>query len=212
MRETTERVPQVMQDTFNAVVKLMDEICNLYLNEEYAALARRIASVLSRKRPSPLLRGKIEAWACGILYALGYVNFLFDPSQKPHLTADQLCRICAVSQATGYNKSKTIRDLLQMIPFDPDWCLKSRLEDNPLVWMIEVNGIAVDVRMMPLELQQIAFERGLIPYIPSQKKQTGSIEIRHTDLATNQKVDESGKQQGKEEKPHDDPSQQALDF
>ena len=212
MRETSDRVPQVMQDTFNAVVKLTDEICKLYLNEDYAALARRLAAVLSRKRPSLLLRGKIEAWACGILYALGYVNFLFDPTQKPHLTADQLCRICGVSQATGYNKSKTIRDLLHMIPFDPDWYLKSRLEDNPLVWMIEVNGLAVDVRMMPLEIQQIAFERGLIPYIPSQKKQTGSIGIRHTDHATKQQADKPGKQKGKEEKPHDDPSQQALDF
>jgi hypothetical protein len=212
MREISDRVPPIMQDTFNAVVKLTDEICKLYLNEEYAELARRIASVLSRKIPSPLLRGKIGAWACGILYALGHVNFLFDPTQKPHLTVDQLCRICGVSQATGYNKSKTIRDLLHMMPFDPDWYLKSQLEDNPLVWIIEVNGIAVDVRMMPLEIQQTAFKRGLIPYIPSQKKQTGSIEIRHTDPATKQQANKPGKQKGKVEKPLDDPSQQALDF
>jgi len=178
-----------MKDTFNAVVKLTDEICKLYLNEEYAALARRLASVLSRKRPSPLMRGKVEAWACGILYALGYVNFLFDPSQKPHLSADALCGICSVSKATGYGKSKTIRDLLGMIPFDPDWFLESRLEENPLVWMIDVNGIAVDVRMMPLEIQQIAFERGLIPYVPSQNKQTPSEAIRHP-------ADRAAKQQG----------------
>jgi hypothetical protein len=100
MRETSDRVPRVMQDTFNAVVKLTDEICKLYLNEEYAALARRIASVLSRKRPSPMLRGKIEAWACGILYALGYVNFLFDPSQQDTLRHQMMLtvngRLCAI--------------------------------------------------------------------------------------------------------------------
>ena len=38
---------------------------------------------------------------------------------------------------------------------------------NPLVWIIEVNGLAVDARHVPLEIQVEAFERGLIPYMPA---------------------------------------------
>jgi hypothetical protein len=37
---------------------------------------------------------------------------------------------------------------------------------NPLVWMAEVNGYLVDPRTMPREVQEIAFEKGLVPYIP----------------------------------------------
>jgi hypothetical protein len=35
-----------------------------------------------------------------------------------------------------------------------------------MVWMIEVNGYLVDARSLPLDLQQIAFDSGLIPYVP----------------------------------------------
>ena len=47
----------------------------------------------------------------------------------------------------------------------------SRLEDNPLVWMSQVNGLMVDVRQAPREVQEIAFRKGLIPYIPADRKQ-----------------------------------------
>lgn len=128
MRETSDKALEKLKATFTIVVKLTNEICNKYLNEEYFSLARRLSAVLFRKRPSPLLGGKIEAWACGIIYALGCVNFLFDASREPYPGADQLCKSCRVNQATGYNKSKTIRDLLRMVPFDPKWCLESLLD------------------------------------------------------------------------------------
>jgi hypothetical protein len=35
--------------------------------------------------------------------------------------------------------------------------------------MLEVNGYLVDVRRMPLEVQDIAFAKGLIPYVPGRK-------------------------------------------
>ena len=44
------------------------------------------------------------------------------------------------------------------------------VEKNPLVWMAEVNALLVDLRDMPREVQEIAFEDGLIPYIPADRK------------------------------------------
>jgi len=35
--------------------------------------------------------------------------------------------------------------------------------------MLTINGFAVDIRNMPMELQEEAFERGLIPFIPGRK-------------------------------------------
>jgi hypothetical protein len=35
-----------------------------------------------------------------------------------------------------------------------------------MAWMIMINGLIVDVRDLPRELQEAAFARGLIPYLP----------------------------------------------
>jgi len=40
---------------------------------------------------------------------------------------------------------------------------------NPLAWLIMVDGFVIDARHAPLEIQQLAFEKGLIPYIPEPK-------------------------------------------
>ena len=51
----------------------------------------------------------------------------------------------------------------------PDWTLPSRLADNPLVWMVEINGLMIDIRRSPPELQRLAYEKGLIPFIPAER-------------------------------------------
>ena len=51
----------------------------------------------------------------------------------------------------------------------PEWTLPSRLADNPLVWMLEVNGLVIDIRHAPAELQRLAYEKGLIPFIPAKR-------------------------------------------
>jgi hypothetical protein len=40
------------------------------------------------------------------------------------------------------------------------------MHDNPLAWMVMVDGIIVDARQLPRELQEVAYERGVIPYLP----------------------------------------------
>jgi hypothetical protein len=162
----SERVPQKMRQRFDAIVAITDPFCGEHLNEEYALLARQAAAALCRKRPSPLERGKVETWACGIIYAVGFVNFLFDKSQEPYMSATDLCSAFGVAKSTGYAKSKVVRDALNMFQMDPNWYLPSRLDDNPMAWHITVNGFVVDARTMPHEIQRIAYEKGLIPYIP----------------------------------------------
>ena len=62
-----------------------------------------------------------------------------------------------------------IRDLLKLRRFDPEWTLPSLMDDNPLIWMLEVNGLIMDIRRCPREAQVVAFEKGLIPYIPADR-------------------------------------------
>lgn len=166
----SEKVPKDMQSIFEHIVELTDKFCKDYLNGEYAQLARKATAALCRKRLSPLRQGYINTWACGIIYALGFVNFLFDKSQKPYMSATDLCEKFGVGKSTGASKAKIVRDLLKMSQMDPNWYLPSKMDDNPLAWQIMFNGLIVDVRSMPRNIQEIAYRKGLIPYIPADKK------------------------------------------
>ncbi len=168
--ERSEKVPAVTQPFYATIVALIDPVCERYLDDEYAQLSRQLAAALARKRPSPIVRGRAEIWACGIVYALGTVNFLFDKSHEPYMRADELCAAFGVSQSSGSNKAKLIRELFGMFQLDPRWCLPGRVDDNPMIWILEVNGLLVDVRHMPREVQEIAFQKGLIPYIPADRQ------------------------------------------
>ncbi len=163
------RVPAKVQPTYDAITALTDTFCQEHLNEEYAELSRRLAGVLGRKRPTPITRGRVESWACGIVRAIGWVNFLNDPSQTPHMKTEAVNEAFGVSSATGAAKLKEIRETLKLMPMHPDWTLPSKLGDNPLAWMVEIDGIAMDARALPKEIQQEVFRLGLIPYIPDEE-------------------------------------------
>jgi hypothetical protein len=40
------------------------------------------------------------------------------------------------------------------------------VDQNPLIWMLEANGLIINVRYAPREIQEAAFRQRLIPYIP----------------------------------------------
>jgi hypothetical protein len=167
-RSTSQQVPTDMQTRFDAITQLTDAFSQEHLNAEYASLCRQLTATLCRKRLSPLKQGKIATWACGIIHALGMVNFLFDSSQTPHVSSSQIANSFGLSSSTMQAKSKQIRDLLGMSQMDPDWTLPSMIDQNPLIWMLEVNGFIMDVRHAPRSIQEEAFRKGLIPYIPAE--------------------------------------------
>ncbi len=164
-----DRIPKQVEPRYLEIVALIDDVCRRHLNEEYAEMARKLAARLARKRPSPIMRGRTDIWACGIVYALGTVNFLFDKSFEPYMSAEELCRAFGVSKSSCANKAGQIRKMFKMSQMDPEWTLPSLLEENPLVWLLEVNGMIVDVRYMPREVQELAYKKGLIPYIPADR-------------------------------------------
>ncbi len=169
-RSTSQRFPTEMQARFDELTRLTDAFSQAYLNDEYTQLCRELTATLCRKRPSPLLQGKAPAWACGIIHALGMVNFLFDAAQTPHIAASRIWDHFGLSSSTMQAKSKQIRDLLGMYPFDPAWTTASMTGKNPFVWLLEVDGLVVDMRTAPRGIQEEAFRRGLIPYIPGDEE------------------------------------------
>ncbi len=167
--QAQESVPKKMRPIFDEIVAITDIFCQEHLTESYAMMARKMAATLSRKRPSPLARGRKKSWAGGILYALAQVNFLWDPSNEPYMSATDLCEKLGVSKGTASNKAREIGDMFNIVPMDPRWCLPELMDDNPMAWMIQVNGFMMDARHASAEVQEIAFAKGLIPYVPYKK-------------------------------------------
>ena len=164
-------VPKSMQATFEAITTLTDAFCREHLDEDYRTLAQRMTAALCRKRPSPLASGQPRTWACGIVYVLGQINFLTDPATQPFMTTADLCARFGVGQSTASAKARVIGQALDTSRLNAEWSLPGLLDQNPLVWMAEVNGFLVDLRDMPREVQQIAFDKGMIPFIPADQEQ-----------------------------------------
>ena len=162
-------VSKEVRPVLEAIGGLIDGFCRDHLNDEYTVLCHKLAEKLARKQPAPFLSGKPTAWACAIVRTIGWVNFLDDPSQTPHMKLADMSKAFGVGDSTGHSKSKTIRTMLNIHPMDPQWTLPSLIDDNPLVWILEVNGFLMDIRHCPREAQEIAYEKGLIPYIPADQ-------------------------------------------
>lgn len=163
-----------MQSKFDAIAALLDPFCRQHLNDEYHALCHKLLGVLARKRPSPLASGTEAAWACAIVRTIGWVNFLDDPGRKPHVKMTNIDKAFGVSSGTGQTKSKAIRDMLKIRPFDVAWSLPSEIDRNPKAWLVQINGFILDVRTLPREIQEEAFRRGMIPYLPETSENSGS--------------------------------------
>jgi hypothetical protein len=160
-----------MKPRYDEITAVTDAFCTQHLNYEYAQVCRQMAAALGRKRPSPLVSGKANTWAAAIVQTAGAVNFLFDKTQTPHMRSDDLAASFGLSKSTVANKSKQIKDLLKINLMDPAWTLPSRIDQNPMAWMISVDGFIIDARSAPRPIQEQAFRMGLIPYVPGEREE-----------------------------------------
>ena len=132
-------------------------------------LCLRLLEKLCRKRPSPLLNGRRNTWAAGIVYAIAANNLIFDKSMPIHRTADELSRPFGLAPATASAKAAEIRRLVRLSPLDTQWLLPELIEENFALWTLSWNGFIVDARDLPPEIQREAARMGLIPYAPAMK-------------------------------------------
>lgn len=160
------RIPEPLRHDVEEIFKITDPFCAEHLDAEYGELIRKLVAKLARKRPSPLGRGDLRIWAAAAIYAVGGVNFLFDRTQRPHLTRDDLSALTGVPKSTLADKAKLIRDALRIGQMEPEYCRQELLASNPMAWMISVDGFRLDARTMPPEVQAEARRLGLIPDLP----------------------------------------------
>jgi hypothetical protein len=47
---------------------------------------------------------------------------------------------------------------------------KGMLGRNPLIWMVEVNGLPYDIRRAPRKVQEEAVRHEIIPFVPGEEQ------------------------------------------
>ena len=101
-----------------------------------------------------------------MIYTIGGLSFLFDRTQHPHLSSDDLSALAGVPKSTMANKAKVLRDTLKLGHFSFEFQRREIIEHNPAAWLVMLDGLLIDARTMPPELQAEARRRGLIPGLP----------------------------------------------
>ena len=146
------------------ISELATGFCSQKLDEEYLGLVEKLVGKLSRKRPSPILRGKEEIWAAGVVHAIGQVNFLYDKSSQPYISFDELNEYFDTKKSSVGNKAAEIRKMFKMDSFSNVEFMTGRLkEKHPMLNMVMVDGYFVPLSAIPEEYQQMvreAQERG----------------------------------------------------
>lgn len=161
-------IPMPFRERYAELIDIIDEFCAVHLNDEYREVSQQLAADLCQDG-SPILKGKASSWAAGIIWSIGRVNFLSDASFEPTMTQQEFSKAIGVSPATISAKSRDIWNGLDLTQFDPDYTVASQIGRNPIVWMFEVDGFLMDLRTAPRELQEEAYEQGMIPYIPADR-------------------------------------------
>jgi hypothetical protein len=125
------------------ILSLIKDFCSQKLNDEYYELSVKLIDKLGRKKNVPFMTGKIEVWAAAIIHAIGSVNFLFDQSFKPFTTVDEINNFFGTNKSTTGNKSKEIRDLLELSFFINEFLTQHLIANNPMSNFGMVNGFIV---------------------------------------------------------------------
>lgn len=187
LRQLRERIDPKYVDRFKSITELTDAFCLDHLQPlhvEYLAACQGLAAACCQGG-SPVAEGKAKAqtWAAAIAYTIGWVNFLTDPESQPAMTSKEVAAAFGISVGTMQSRSLEIREGLNIAQFDPNWTIPSMLIHNPYIWFLETDsGVVVDIRDLPREEQQKAFEQGLIPFIPADLEEEMSLDFDELDM------------------------------
>jgi hypothetical protein len=145
----------LIEEKTQQLIGMTGSFCQQFLDEDYRQLCEKLIRKMSRKRAVPFLSGRMEIWAAAVVHAIGSINFLFDKSFEPYATADDICNFFSTSKSTTAQKSKVIRDIFKMGYYDGEFSTNHMKENSPFSNFVMVNGLIVDKRQLPPEMQEV---------------------------------------------------------
>ena len=149
---------QEIKERENKLLEMTGIFCSQKLDDDYFHLCEKLIKKLGRKREVPFQKGKLEIWASAVVHAIGSINFLFDKSFEPYMSADQICEYFGTKTSTVSNKAREIKDMLDMWHFDSEFSTQRMTESNPLNRMVMVDGFIRPIDTLPENLQQMVKE------------------------------------------------------
>lgn len=161
----------------NQIISHIKEFCDQKLNEEYLMLSIKMLDNIVWEEDVSFMKGKPQIWAAAIIHALGTVNFLFDKSFEPYVTTDEINEFFGTVKSTTGNKSKLIRDLLNIGMFDSEFSTKHIAQNNPLNRMRMVDGFIVMDTPEKSSVSQTPEKPNPAPKKTSKKSNASSIDM-----------------------------------
>lgn len=149
---------QEIKERQEKLLELTGVFCSQKLDEDYAALCEKLILKLGGKRDVLFQRGQIEIWAAAVVYAIGSINFLFDKSFQPYVTAVQISEFFGTKNSTVSNKAREIRDMFNLAYYNPEFSTKGMAENNPINKMVMLDGFIVPIDTLPIYLQEMVKE------------------------------------------------------
>ncbi|MBN1316779.1 MAG: hypothetical protein JXA42_14970 [Anaerolineales bacterium] len=135
------------------LIRMAAEFCDLYLNDEYRELSEKLILKMKRKRQVPFMRGTADTWAAAVIFALGQINFLFDPETEPTIKPDVIADHFGISRSTVGQKAKTIRDMFDLFYWHPEFSTAQMADSDPNKDMVVIDGFIVPISMLPPKVQ-----------------------------------------------------------
>jgi hypothetical protein len=167
---TSEIVPAVFKARHAEACAIVDRVCASVLGDrfgaEYAAAARSALATLCRKRPSPMASGPVAVWACAVVVAIYRANRHFAPESAPSPSPPSICEVFGVEFTRVEGKAVEAGKILGIDTVRHDWTLPSFRLANPMLWLVKAGDRTVDVRTAPRRIQEEAWRKGLIPFVP----------------------------------------------
>lgn len=137
------------------LLELTGSFCTQKLDDDYYQLCEKLILKLGRKRDVPFKSGKTEIWAAAVIHAIGSINFLFDKSFEPYVTAEQISDYFGTKKSTVSNKARQIKDMFKLGYYDTNFSTQKMTENNPFNDMVMVNGLIVPLSSIPEDLQEV---------------------------------------------------------
>ena len=145
---------QQIKEREQVLLEMVGTFCAQMLDDDYFQLCEKLIKKMGRKREVPFQRGQLDVWAAAVVHAIGSINFLFDKSFEPYMTAEQICEYFGTKKSTVSTKAAQIKDMFKLSYFSPEFSTQKMTYENPFSQMVMFDGFIVPLDTLPLELQQ----------------------------------------------------------
>jgi hypothetical protein len=163
-------IPSFMEKRYEELIAEFDAACAAHLTPEFLVPGQAMIRALCVSSLAPL-KGRASHWIAAVVWALETLNY----AEPPH-AEEEIGGWFRTAAKSVVSRGNTILSVLQAQPHDPRWSFSTQA--NPWACLVKVNGVLIDLRRLPPEVQQAAVAQGVITEEQFDILMQGSKETR----------------------------------